>query len=325
MAKNWRIVVGAALSVLALYLTLRTVNFELVQAALAQAAWGWLFPAVLAFVLGLYFRARRWSLLMDDTPFWVTWHAMTIGYMLNMLLPLRLGEVGRAWVIGQRTTVSFTRALSSIVVDRLLDLAAVLVLFAAFALVIPMPAQLAQAATAGSVALVAAVFAVAIAIWQAPRVEVLMRAVLAKAPRLRADMWVARFHELCGAFRTIGNGRRLAAVLANTLLLWAFATLLAFCAQSAFMPGRLDQVGLTLIAANLGGAAPSAPGGIGLVQGAAKLALVGPFGVEENLATAFVFVWTISQQFALIALGGAGLARVGLSLRQAAGAARQAV
>ena len=68
---------------------------------MSRAAWIWFIPGAAAFFAGLYFRARRWSLLMDGTPLGITWHAMLIGYMLNMSLPLRLGEVARAWVIGQ--------------------------------------------------------------------------------------------------------------------------------------------------------------------------------------------------------------------------------
>ncbi len=168
------------------------------------------------------------------------------------------------------------------------------------------------------------VVAFGVAIWQARRVETLMRAAMKRIPRLHADRWVGRFHELCDSFRAIGDRRRLAAVLANTALLWLFATLLAFFAQAAFMQPRLDQAGLVLIASNLGGAAPSAPGGLGLLQGAAKLALVGPFGIDENLAVAFIFVWSISQQLTLIALGVVGLGRVGLSLRETVGAGQKA-
>lgn len=323
MIKNWRIWFGVALSALALYLTLRTVDFGQVQAAMARASWGWFLPAAATFIAGLYFRARRWSLLMGDSPLGITWHAMLIGYMLNMSLPLRLGEVARAWVIGQRTTVSFTRALSSIVVDRMLDLAAVLLMFAAFALVLPMPPELGSAALAGSVALMFVVIAFGVAIWQAPRVETMLRSVMKRIPRLHAERWVGRFHELCDTFRVIGDRGRLAAVLANTALLWSFATLLAFFAQAAFMPPRLDQAALVLIASNLGGAAPSAPGGLGLLQGAAKLALVGPFGIDENLAVAFIFVWSLSQQLSLIILGVIGLGQVGLSLKETVGAGQK--
>ncbi len=74
-----------------------------------------------------------------------------------------------------------------------------------------------------------------------------------------------------------------------------------------------------LVAANLGGAAPSAPGGLGIVQGFAKLALVLPFGLDEARATAFVFVWSLSQQLILIVLGLVGMARIGLSFNQLQG------
>jgi hypothetical protein len=86
--------------------------------------------------------------------------------------------------------------------------------------------------------------------------------------------------------------------------------------MAAFLPPRLDQAGLMLVAANLGGAAPSAPGGLGPVQFFAKTALVLPFGLDETRATAMVFVWSLSQQLTLIVLGLIGMLRIGLSFSQ---------
>ena len=73
--------------------------------------------------------------------------------------------------------------------------------------------------------------------------------------------------------------------------------------------------------ANLGGALPSAPAGLGVVQGFATSALVLPFGIEESRALAFVLVWTLGQQLVLLVLGFVSIGRVGLSFREIRAAA----
>ena len=55
-----------------------------------------------------------------------------------MTLPARLGEVARAFVVNDRTKIPVAKVLSSIVVERLLDLAVVLGMFAVSAQFIEM-------------------------------------------------------------------------------------------------------------------------------------------------------------------------------------------
>jgi len=73
----------------------------------------------------------------------------------------------------------------------------------------------------------------------------------------------------------------------------------------------MEQAGLMLVTTNLGGALPSAPGGLGIVQGFAKTSLVIPSNLPEEPAVAFVFAWSLGQQLLLIVLGLISLARVG--------------
>ncbi len=105
MIKNWKFWLGLAVSAAALYLTLRGIHFDEFAATLARAQIGWFVPALLALMLTLGVRTWRWSSLMGGTPFWTTFHANNIGYMVNSILPFRLGEIGRAYVIGERTRV----------------------------------------------------------------------------------------------------------------------------------------------------------------------------------------------------------------------------
>ncbi len=316
MLKNWKFWFGMAISAIALSLTLRDVDFAAFGRAVATAQTAWLLPAFVAFMAGLAIRALRWATLMGESHFGVTFHAMNIGYMLNMALPFRVGEIGRAVVIGQRTEVSTATALSSIVVERLLDLAAVVLLAFGFARFIPMDPTLARAATIGAGLVVILIVAVGAAIWQSARFEGTLNRLLARLPRINAQIWLRRYRDFCAGFGLINSTKRLVIVLLTTAGIWLAQLFVAYFTMAAFLPPRVDQAGLTLVAANLGGAAPSAPGGLGPVQLFARTALVAPFSIDPTQATAFVFVWSLWQQLALIILGVIGMVRIGLSFGQ---------
>jgi hypothetical protein len=314
--KNWKFWLGIGISAVALWLTLRNVPFNAFLQALAAAQVIWFVPAFVIFMIGLAIRAFRWATLMGGAPFATTFHAMNIGYMLNMILPFRVGEIARAFVIGQRTPVSTATALSSIVVERLLDLAAVVIMFVGFAQFIPMDPLLSRAALVSAAIVVVLIVALGVVIWQSARFETVLAGLLKRFPNIDANAWLQRYRDFASGFRLINTPRRALIVLLTTVGIWVAALFLAYCMMSAFLPPRLDQAGLMLVAANLGGAAPSAPGGLGPVQFFAKSALVLPFGLDETRATAFVFVWSLSQQLTLIVLGLIGMVRIGMSFSQ---------
>jgi uncharacterized protein (TIRG00374 family) len=71
-------------------------------------------------------RTIRWQLILRDLdghrlPWTPLWHATTIGYMANNLLPARAGEFARAYVASRQLPVRFSTALASIGVERVFD------------------------------------------------------------------------------------------------------------------------------------------------------------------------------------------------------------
>jgi uncharacterized protein (TIRG00374 family) len=135
-------------------------------------------------------------------------------------------------------------------------------------------------------------------------------------------VWIRRFHDLCDGFQAIRAPRKLVIVLSITALIWVATLAVAYCTMMAFMPASLEKAGLVVVLANLGGALPSAPGGLGVVQFFAKQSLVLPFQVPEDVAVAYAFVWSLFQQFLLIILGVFGLLRVGMSFASVTASSR---
>ncbi len=323
MLKNWKVWVGFLISALALIWTFSGINFADFFASLAQANLLWFIPGLLSWFVTLLARAKRWSILMNDTPFRVTFHALNIGYLLNCILPGRVGEVGRAFVIGERTSLSAAKAMSAVIVERLFDLAVVVLLFVIFAQFIPMSADLARGAAIAGGLVVVLVLIAAIMVWQAERVEAILGKLLQRfLPNMHAEPWLHRFREICDGFKIIGTPKRFWNVIWLTVVIWAATILFAYLVMAGFFAPRWDQSGLMIIVANLAGALPSAPAGLGVVQGFASKALIVPFGMGQQqaaLATAYVFVWSLVQVFGLIAFGVFGLASIGMSFSQVAG------
>lgn len=323
MLRNWKVWLGFAASAVAIYLTFRNVRFADLGTALAGARLVWFLPASLFLAATFGARAWRWDLLMGSPSFATTFHAMNIGYLLNIVLPLRLGEVGRAVVIGARTPLPVARAFSSIVVERLLDLGGVVALFGIVATMVPMPPAFARAAVGAGAFALLVLAATGLMLWQAARAERLLGAVLGRLTR-RPEPWLQRFRDLCGGFRAVGSARRVLLVLALTVAIWVTGIAFAALLLGAFLAPRIDQASLVVVTANLGGALPSAPGGLGIVQGFATSALVIPFGVREDLALAYVLVWSLGQQLILLLLGLWGLGRIGMSFSQVRAGALEA-
>lgn len=323
MLRNWKVWLGFAASAIAIYLTFRNVRFADLGTALAGARLGRLLPAALFLAASFGARAWRWDLLMGSPSFATTFHAMNIGYLLNIVLPLRLGEVGRAVVIAARTPIPVARAFSSVVVERLLDLGGVVALFGLVAAVVPVPPAFASAAAGAGAFALLVLAATGLMLWQSARAELLLGALLQRVTR-HPEPWLQRFRDLCGGFRAVGSARRVLLVLALTVVIWATAIAFSALLLGAFLAPRIDQASLVVVTANLGGALPSAPGGLGIVQGFATSALVLPFGVREDLALAYVLVWSLGQQLVLLLLGLWGLGRIGMSFAQVRAGALQA-
>jgi len=81
--------------------------------------------AFLAFYLSLGVRALRWQLLLrnagEDSPVPNLFHIIILAFFANCLLPAKMGDFYRAYLMRQRTPISGTKALGTIVSERVID------------------------------------------------------------------------------------------------------------------------------------------------------------------------------------------------------------
>ncbi|MGE3798174.1 MAG: lysylphosphatidylglycerol synthase transmembrane domain-containing protein, partial [Thermomicrobiales bacterium] len=119
-----RIILGFLISAVFLYFALRGQDFDAVREAFRQVDLWYLIPAILLYFAGLCVRAFRWRLLLmpiADVPVKTLLSTNAVGLMANNVLPLRTGEVVRAYALSKRTSVTKSAALATIAVERIFD------------------------------------------------------------------------------------------------------------------------------------------------------------------------------------------------------------
>jgi uncharacterized protein (TIRG00374 family) len=126
----------AVITVFFLWLFLRNANLAEVGRILGSATLGWVLVGFAANVLALVLRTVRWQTILnpeDPPPFYATFFANTVGYMLSTVLPIRAADVARPALLARRTSHRFSGALGTVLTERVLDLSAILLLFVYFA------------------------------------------------------------------------------------------------------------------------------------------------------------------------------------------------
>jgi uncharacterized protein (TIRG00374 family) len=113
-----------AISAGALALTLRGKDLGRIAHEVVRADYRWLWPYVAILLVIHLIRTVRWGILLEPVakvPFSKLNAVSAVGFMALVLLPFRLGEFARPYLVAERPRIRVSAALSSIVVERVAD------------------------------------------------------------------------------------------------------------------------------------------------------------------------------------------------------------
>lgn len=314
--KQLRVIAGVIISLVFLALAFRGVHLREVGEALGGASYGWLVPAVLAIVASIGLRAVRWKLLFyprQDLRLSVLFGSLNVGYLVNDLLPLRLGEIVRACMVGQIERVSTARAFSTVAVERVLDM---LVTLAFLAMVAPFVALPAGAGTKVAVVTVIAVSALAVMLTAGAmreRTHALARLGTNRLSTRRAEQAHGLLDQFLQGFGALGNLRVAAATIVLSFIIWGMAAVGLGFALLAFhltLPPTAPIFVLALV--SLSFVVPASPGYVGVFHLAVVSALA-PYDVDESVALSYAFVAHLVAFVPPMVLGAWYLWRTGMS------------
>ena len=301
-----KLALGVIVSLLFLYLASRGFAWSDVTAALRRTNSLWLSPGVVFTMLGHFSRSVRWKYMLDPIKTCHVsrlWSATAIAFMVNNLLPARLGEFVRAYAIGRSERVSKSAAFATIVYERVVDVFVLILLLWLCAMRVSGPEWLAQS-TEILVIFNVALFALLVAM---VRGRARFRALIERVVRpLPADTR-QRIHDSAAAFVDgLGVVTRPSAglpIVALSVAVWGFALLGVWCSVRAL---GLDLPPLAsvfiLVLDSLGSMIPSAPAFVGTMQYACVVAL-SVYAIPRSEALAFSAIYHATQFLPITAAG----------------------
>jgi len=271
------IAAATAVTALALWLSLRNVEWAEIGNAFARANYAWVAAAVANSLIGVYFLGFRWRFLLAPrarASMPALFRINMIAQYANILMPARVNEIIRAWMISRESGIPGGFALGTIAIERIFDVAIFMVLWVAS------PALFAGRATffPPAAAYVSGGLAIAVLV-----LFVLRPIAFLKGASLAFKVLPAGLREKAERFTESG--------------IEAFAGLKD---PKAVVGAAL----FVLLVRQLGEIPPAAPGKIGIFEYTVIVALAA-FGIARTPALSYAVMLHLVAQVPKIILGGA--------------------
>lgn len=327
---TWRIVAGIVVLGVLLELALRSVDISAVRSVDVQ--WWWVIAAFGLNLASMLLKAVVWKAALDTIPrrprfpYSMVVPSLFVGFLLNTLLPARLGEIGRVAVLQRRlklvgTDVPNATLAGSVVAEQIvlaIALVAIMLLQLPF---VNVPARFENMILAfGGVVIVVLLAVVGL--------ELFSRR---SRRRLRSDLAFTRGQQALAMFHPIARGmqqgqtvlrrpRTAAWAMAAGLASWAAQIAGIYAALAAAdIHATIGTAGLVFLVSTLVGLFPFWPGNVGLFQAAVAQVLVQAYPIDFAHAIAFAVGLQVIEVSLGIGLGFWFLSREGLSLSEVRG------
>ena len=306
----------AVLLIAGVWVLSRTISFAAVRQAVLAAEGRFILLALAAFTLNGALKAGRWRVLLvpdgaERVPFTAVFWAIWLGQFVNSIMPfLRVGEFGRVYALHQQTSFSKMQALSTVVVEKSLDL---IVLSLSLLLLIPLailPDNVARPSFVLAGVALLLLLGLGLVAYQTAVVLNLLRWMSGKFPsgiQKRIFPWFISGLEGLASLRNrkailslLGYSVMivLTAIAVPLLLFWAFSIDLGLVAAT------LLNGGITLVSTP-----PTTPGELGVFEGAA-IFILEQLGLADRAVTvSYAIVYHLVILVPKVAWGGIAVSR----------------
>jgi hypothetical protein len=285
---------------------------------LSQARWGLVAMASVLGFASLSLRAVRWRMVLRPVarvPYLDIWLVVAASALVNFVIPLRTAEIARSLFLRQRRDVPIAASLATAVVDRVFDLAAVLLLGAAGALVMGgLRGGASGFLIGGGILLTGFAAFVGVTVWarsgQMALIDRLLPRKLGAPLRQRILGIIERFLD---GFAAVWRRPRelaplfalgIAATLADAAAFYVLIASLGFSAAPMLVVLGYSLYSLTYLV-------PAAPGYVGSAEAFGSLAFAG-VGLPPALAASAVVLSHAVMSILVLSLGAISLWGLGI-------------
>lgn len=288
---------GIGVSILALVVLLRGIQYDEVLQALKSVRLPYLAVAMIWLLASFVLMAFRWKYLLlpvKSVRIGPLLSTIIVGYFFNSILPARAGEVVRAHLLARRENCSAATIFATVVLEKVLDGLSLLLFLAFSLLLIPGPLWVRSIAyLTGLIFLGCLVVLLGLAYWRATAMRLLSAMLRPLGSAKEAVLALAQ--SFAQGLESLRQPRAALMAVLLSLLVWTSVALMFACGLLSFdIHLSLGAVMFVTAVVNLGLVVPASPGYLGTYQllSVAALAL---FGIDTNLALAFALLFHACQ------------------------------
>ena len=310
---DYKFWLGIGVSIFFMGLLLRKIDFQQLASALRTMDYRFLVPAVLFTFISYFLRAVRWKFLLipeKNISLKSLYSATIIGYMANNLLPARLGEFVRAYLLAQREGLETPTVFASLVIDRLFDGFTVILMLLIILFVLRLPQGMSDADTAlkvGGIVTFLLYCTVIVFLFllkqQTMKTLTFVKLMLKPFPAQFSERLIPLLGSFIAGIRMSARGGHIAALLVSSVLIWTFAVLPVDMILQAFgihLPITASMFIMVLLVFAV--MAPASPGFIGTYHYACFKAL-SILGIAESTSISIALIIHGSAFFPVIIAG----------------------
>ncbi|WP_257457319.1 lysylphosphatidylglycerol synthase transmembrane domain-containing protein [Archangium lipolyticum] len=330
MNRAVKLIASLLVTLLFTWWAFRDTDWHSQVSSLKSANYLWVLPYFAILTLIHLSRTLRWGCLLsglERVPFKKLNEASGIGFMMLLVLPFRLGEFARPFLIAQRSSIRRSAAMTSVVLERITD--GMFVSVGMWVLLLFVTAEVPEVRYVKlGATLMFAVFGGGLAFLlfalkhQASAVHLVRATVGRLAPGV-ADKMADVVDTFVGAMRQLPDRRQMTGFFLYTLVYWALNGLGMAVLSRAFGTMNLTpfQAYVVMSVLVVGVMIPAAPGMVGTFQAAVKvgLSLFLPASVVNSSGLAYANVLWLCQTVQQIGFGVVLMSMAHVSFKDIAG------
>lgn len=310
--RRWlRFALGIALSIFLLYFAFRGTDLGSLRSAMAGANYWWILLMFLMLVTSHLVRAWRWRYLLEPMKQGIGMRNLAsgvmVGYMMNNLVP-RAGELVRPYTIAKLEGISASAAFGTIVVERIIDTVAFLLLVAIMPLVYSGPLRetfpwLDDARVIVSIVTLGMVAGLLLLALKRSWADVVVRRVVHVLPDPLATKLADILRSFLDGFLFLRRPRHFALIMLQSVSVWLLYIAMMYVAFFAFSLSLDFKAAIVIQVISAIGVAVPTPGGTGSYHVLASQALNKLFGVPAEVALSYA---TVTHGFGFIGITAIG-------------------
>lgn len=127
--------IGVVFSLAATYFLVKSIPVADTWQSLKKINYWWLAPSLAAAFLSYVLRAARWRIILSPVAsisLTHAYHPLVIGFMINSILPGRVGELARPGILYRTSGTPFSKVLATVIAERIFDIVTLMLLFIFF-------------------------------------------------------------------------------------------------------------------------------------------------------------------------------------------------